>query len=71
MFRDARMCWCWWSENCRSAQQNKTPHKRGFAGQRIKQRGIWGDRGMPSTRLLSVSRAAAGEGSMIDAHAPE
>ena len=44
---------------------------RGFAGQRIKQRGIWGDRGLPSTRLLSVSRSAAGEGSMIDAPAPE
>ena len=33
--------------------------------------GSGGIGGLPSTRLLSVSRAAAGEGSMIDAPAPE
>jgi hypothetical protein len=53
------------------AAKTKPRTMRGFAGQRIKQRGIWGDRGLPSTRLLSVSRAAAGEGSMIDDPAPE
>jgi hypothetical protein len=53
------------------AAKTKPRTMRGFAGQRIQQQMDLGDRGLPPTRLLSVSRAAAGEGSMIDAPAPE
>ena len=51
--------------NQRLPHKNKTPQIAGFCRSTHRTAGIWGDRGLPPTRLLSISRAPAGEGSTI------